>query len=154
MPLLLRFPDQILVSILCSKLNQCSFQHLAIKQSAHQRYRQLQVFMPSTMYVSQPNSQQHLLDSCSLSLHTAQSSHLWPQVNFTSSQYVWKSKPFDFVGNSLYTCLKSSSQFTGRQTDRQEVPSHMAVGCIGLTGPCGSGLYWANRAVWQWAVLG
>jgi len=28
------------------------------------------------------------------------------------------------------------------------------VACIGLTGPCGSGLYWANRTVWQWAVLG
>ena len=27
----------------------------------------------------------------------------------------------------------------------------MAVGCIGLTGPCGSGLYWANRKVSKWA---
>ena len=30
----------------------------------------------------------------------------------------------------------------------------MAVGCIGLTGPFGSGLYWANRSVSKWAQLG
>jgi hypothetical protein len=30
----------------------------------------------------------------------------------------------------------------------------VAVGCIGLTGPCGSGLCWANRSVSKWVQSG